>query len=103
MSQTLTKNRRGILARASIRKQVAALSTGVYYDNFQQWATLLAQVCQQHGLKVFGGVDTPHNHTGCGIAYLVEDVESPERGVGQIWFSYYRMPSSRWEIVCYIA
>jgi len=100
MSNVLTKNGKRILANARVREEVAGLSTGTYYTQFSHWVGALGAVLDKHRLQLSMGVETPYNEDGSGMR---EIISPSEEVVGFLWFSYHRMQSGNWEIICYIA
>jgi len=99
MAAVLTKNGKRILASAAVREEVARLSTGTYYTQFAHWVGALGAVLDKHHLQLSIGIETPHNQEGRGMRELITPSEEV---VGHMWFSYYRMESGNWEVICYL-
>jgi len=88
----------------TLREKIAGLSSGRYYDSIYQWFDLMDQVVQSvcdgyHGV----GCDCPQVYNDEGRGSLIPIVYNitgdPDLFV---FWTYYRMPSGRWEIICYL-
>jgi hypothetical protein len=81
-----------------LREEVASLSSGRYYDEISHWFDLLDQVVQNFSDGCLTlGCDCPQVHNDSGSSMIrIGDSEL------FVWWSWYRMPSYRWEIVCYL-
>jgi hypothetical protein len=81
-----------------LREKVASLSSGRYYDQIAHWFDLLDQVVQDVSDGELGMGDrypSVFNSEG----YMMTQIGDSDL---YVWWSYYRMPSNRWEIVCYL-
>lgn len=81
-----------------LREEVASLSSGRYYDEISHWFDLLDQVVQNFSDGCLTlGCDCPQVYNNSGSSMIrIGDSEL------FVWWSWYRMPSGRWEIVCYL-
>lgn len=73
---------------------IADLSTGPYYEKPEVWYEQLTLTLKRHDCEPEG---MPEIHTHSGQGY----VKYNGREEGQIFFTWHRMPSNRWEIICY--
>ena len=82
----------------TLREKIASLSSGSYYDEISHWFDLLDQVVQNYSDGLLSlGRDCPQVYNDSGSSMLrIGDSEL------FIWWSWYKMPSGRWEIVCYL-
>jgi hypothetical protein len=82
---------------------VAEISTGGkngrYYDEISHWYCLLDNVVQNANCTM-SVYEYPkvYNAEGRGLLEFVDD----EYKVYQILWTYFRMSSGRWEIICYV-
>lgn len=89
------------------REDIASLSTGnacpsgraPYYEGIGDWWGALARTLKGHEYLICGGC--PTIHTANGYAHLAFE-NAAKDDMGRVWFSWYQMPSYRWEIICYI-
>jgi len=78
-----------------IRKSVANLSSGnYYYGEFYHFYDMLCQVLRDYGIT---------NIDECPQIYSNEGRGAIGFEGGQVIYTYYRMPSFRWEVICYVA
>lgn len=88
-----------------IRDEVADLSTrgeGTYYTGILQWWDTVRQTLHNRGLTFFQ-CHHPHNTTSEGRGTM--ELLGPD-GVEidtQLIYTWYRMRSGRWEIICYLS
>lgn len=82
--------------RHPVRNAVCATSTGEYYDEVSHWWDAVCCALQVHGFEpVSGAPPTIYNNEGRGrMALQNTDTE--------LAYTWYRMPSFRWEIVCHL-
>jgi len=115
MATTTTNTRK-------LREAISELSTGsvthtlqakralpkrsTYYENVAEWHNLLEGVLENYGYTTEEPCPAIHTDYGRGVATLVIDPamasHTPVR-VSYIHYQWYRMPSLRWEVVCYPA
>lgn len=84
-----------------LRNAIASLSTGVYYEHFHTWYEALEQLLGEYGFTPQEDYPAIYNDEGRDSMGVVDPQTGEE--VGYIWYSWYRMPSSRWEVICYVA
>jgi hypothetical protein len=122
-----------ITARNPLREGVASLSTGnqnpdfqggraPYYSTPQDWWVYLATVCRNEGSlyppnewatgpwvrpEAMPDIHCQDGYSTIPLWKGVFDADGhavdPPEQVGQVWFSWHRMQSGNWEIICYIA
>lgn len=95
-----------MLTKRDIRilgKKIASLSSGRYYNQIADWFDLLDQVVQEVGCGEIHLDDCPQvfNSEGNGIIRLPYPFGLGDSDL-QVYWSWYRMPSGRWEIICYL-
>lgn len=73
---------------------IADLSTGPYYESPKAWYEQLKLTLIKHKCTV-GPMPDIHTHQG------QDFIDYTGREEGRIFFTWYQMPSSRWEMVCY--
>jgi len=99
----LNKKRTAILSNAPIREEVASLSSGAYYEQKSHWVDKLSVILDNHGL-ILDGEPVMLGDEGRSCMDIVEITtvrDTPT--VGCVHFTWYRMPSFNWEIICYIS
>jgi hypothetical protein len=84
-----------------MRQKVAETSTGEYYRSVASWWSLLEIVLGEFGY-ITQDVNFPQIHTDAGYSLLTIHPEDNPDQLAYIWWSWYRMPSGNWEIICYI-
>jgi hypothetical protein len=84
-----------------MRKAVASTSTGEYYHSVASWFSLLEIVLGRFGY-ITQDENFPQVHTNEGYAILNIHPEDNPNEVAHVWWSWYRMPSGNWEVVCYV-
>lgn len=84
-----------------LRNAIASLSTGVYYDEISGWYNRLSTLLGEYGFIPSDECPTVYNDGG----HATMGIADPQTGeeVGYIWWSWYRMPSFRWEVICYVS
>lgn len=86
-----------IKSRDPLRNRIAKLSTGPYYDEFSHWWEAARDVLTEDGYYVMG--DCPNIYVDAGRGYLNfcrDDIDA------NIFYTWYKMPSGRYEVICYI-
>lgn len=79
-----------------LRNQIANLSSGRYYDQIFHWFDLVVKTAARFGL-IIDEQDCPQVYNDSGSSMIrIGDSEL------FIWWSWYKMPSGRWEIICYL-
>lgn len=78
---------------------VANLSTGNYYDEFVHWYDEVVKLINRHGYLLETN-ECPQIYNGQGNGYIYFRAGEKD-WLYSIYYTYYRMPSFRWEIVCY--
>ena len=76
----------------SLSEDVAGLSSGTYYKWPIDWYNLLVKTMSAHNMSVG---PMPGIHTDEGRDHIEYDS-------GQVFFTWYRMESGRYEIICYV-
>ena len=85
--------------QTKFREEVARLSTGHYYKSVHQWYARLCECLHRHNCKVISECPQVYNQEGRAvIRFQNEDGTETE----QVFWTWYRMPSSNWEIICYV-
>lgn len=80
---------------ASLANDVCSLSSSKdYYYNLNAWYEALKATLAKHGCEP---EPMPPVHTHKGKAFI----DFSGRFEGSVFFTWYRMPSSNWEVVCY--
>lgn len=84
------------------RNSIASLSSGVYYQHPSHWWGRLVAILENEGLKP--SFDMPVFYSEDGHATMGLETLSGE-GVDNtvLWFSWHRMTSYNWEVVCYLS
>ena len=82
-----------------IRNLVADCSTGEYYAQIYDWYAKIRESLEAENWTVSDECPQVYS-SGDGHSLLnVVDSSGRER---HVWFSWYRMPSFNWEIICYL-
>jgi len=111
MQSVITRNNT-IRVGHPIREEVASLSTGVYYPQFVDWIEKIERILQKYRLSAYNsldfplheGLDTPHTRDGHTLMPIYQtDGGTHPPTVGNLWYSWHRMESGNWEIICYLA
>ena len=80
-----------------LREKIAGLSSGVYYDSIFQFFATLDGVLLANNCVMDPEYPQVYNDEGRNILkFNVGDQEF------QVFWTYYRMQSGRWEIICYM-
>jgi len=81
-----------------LSEEIATLSsgTGPYYERIEDWYEALKIILQKH--ECFPNI-LPEIHTNEGRGF----VEFTGTRNGQIYFTWYKMPSGRFEVICYLS
>jgi len=93
------------------RERIASLSTGnsnptfaggraPHYDEVSHWFRCLCRVLTVGGYEPLSGVPSVFNREGRDIVRFASVTDPSQEG--RVWWTYYRMESGRWEIICYI-
>jgi hypothetical protein len=77
-----------------LASEILDLGDKVYFDRVETWYKLLCQILEKHHC-VPSPLPEIHTYKGRGF------VEFTGRENGQVYFTWYKMPSGRYEIVCY--
>lgn len=78
-----------------LRELVAGLSSGRYYDEIVHWFDLLVKTVERYGLTIDQDCPQVYNDSGSSMIRIGDSELF-------VWWTWYRMPSYRWEIVCYL-
>lgn len=78
-----------------LREAIALLSTGVYYERPEDWYGKLVLILASFDCKPEPMLEI---HTAEGRSMIGFTGEH----AGSIFYTWYRMPSKRFEIVCYV-
>lgn len=91
-------NRRfAVIKDKKLREKVAALSSGRYYPTLWAWQLDLIQVLTDFGFTLDNSAPFQvYNDEGKGTLRVAGEEET------RVFFTWYRMPSFNWEIVCYL-
>lgn len=85
-----------------LREKIAGLSSGVYYDSIFRFFSTLDGLLLSNYCHLTCGSDYPQVYNDSGRL----NVDFTKGFCGEesyrVFVSYYRMPSGRWEIVCYL-
>ena len=99
----MSKAKRSVTPRC--RERVAGLSSGVYYNSVGDFFNSLQEVLLQEGYRC-GSEEfyIPRIYNDSGHTLLpLETLDPSSVGVEScLWFSWYRMPSFRWEFIVYV-
>ena len=79
-----------------IREQVSQCSTGVYYPQYKDYFAKVVDILDFYGLDV--EVPIIYNENGRGFV----NVENNGTVIGGLVYTWYRMPSSNWEMIGYL-
>lgn len=79
---------------AMLSHELASIGVNFYFDEMADWYRELQWVLSKHECRPG---PMPEIHCDKGNAFI--EYEGKENG--QIYFSWYKMPSGRWEVVCY--
>jgi len=82
----------------AFREEAAGLSSGKYYDEIHEWYSVLLMVLNKYGFDTNQECPQVYNCQGRSVVYFEDD----NGKCHQIFWTYYRMQSFRWEIVCYV-
>lgn len=88
-------------ARHPLRSAVANISSGRYYKSISEWFCLISNTLEKHGcvLSEFD-YECPQVYNDEGQSKITF---TDNRGqVCYIHWTWYRMPSFNWEIICYV-
>lgn len=81
-----------------LREKIAGLSSGRYYDQIADWFDLLDQVVQSVSdgeLEMGDSYPSVFNSDGTMMTQIGDSNFF-------VYWSYHRMQSGRWEIICYL-
>lgn len=89
-----------IQAQSPVRNAVSSLSSGAYYERPRHWWEKLCDTLQKYGYDL-NDDDFPvfYSEEGRGSVSISKEGEE----AGRVIFTWYRMPSFNWEIICYLA
>lgn len=80
-----------------LSNDIASLSTGKYYKRVGEWYEMLKTTLEKYNCVLS---EMPTIHTREGSAYI-EFFCPFNKQEGVIYFTWYRMESGNWEIICY--
>lgn len=80
-----------------LRDSIASLSSGRYYDEVYHWYSWLCDILRNFGITSVDDCPQIFNNEGRQVTRFMDgDVQK------SVFWTYYRMQSGRWEIVCYL-
>jgi hypothetical protein len=79
----------------TLRKAIASLSTGDYYQRPEDWFREVVLILRSFDCEVEPMLEINTAEGRSTIGFTGEHI-------GSIFYTWYRMPSKRFEIVCYV-
>lgn len=73
---------------------LASTSTGRYYKSVAEWWDAVLTICRAFNVEVTADYPHVYNDNGRSIIAL--------NGKISLFWTWYRMPSFNWEIICYV-
>jgi hypothetical protein len=83
-----------------LREKIAGLSSGVYYDEVYHWYSKLKDILvEQFGVAYIDDCPQIYNDEGRQVTNFTD----PNTQMSYcVFWTYFRMQSGRWEIICYL-
>ena len=82
-----------------LRDKIASMSSGCLYEEIYHWYSWLVDVLIQFGITSVDDYPQIHNDEGRQVTNFTD----PNTQMSYcVFWTYFRMQSGRWEIICYL-